>query len=201
MHVTNLVISSSPETLSDGPSPGAQGTTTIGKAPKVAIPRQASTGGPTTGGPTSQAYTIPPRPKPGRKPLEADTDNKRKLQNRFAQRNFRDRRARKVQDLEELIAELRAEKDAEIARLNNKVQQQQVQLDERQSQAEHWKEQAQQLEQLLDQERKHAESLLRRPVNSYEDASSSSQAASSASQQRVSSQQSLSGTEWSNSPY
>lgn len=48
-------------------------------------------------------YVLPPRPKPGRKP-SADTPlNKRKAQNREAQRAFRERRAVAIQDLEQKL--------------------------------------------------------------------------------------------------
>jgi hypothetical protein len=46
------------------------------------------------------SYAIPPRPKPGRKPATDEPQTKRKAQNREAQRNFRQRKAQKLNDLE-----------------------------------------------------------------------------------------------------
>ncbi|BFZ57767.1 hypothetical protein PYCC9005_004820 [Savitreella phatthalungensis] len=48
----------------------------------------------------SKTWRLPARPKPGRKPAPDTPDNKRKQQNRQAQRSFRERRAAKLQDLE-----------------------------------------------------------------------------------------------------
>lgn len=51
-------------------------------------------------GPLSRTVTIPDRPKPGRKPLaQEDAQDRRRVQNRLAQRNFRDKRAQKVSEL------------------------------------------------------------------------------------------------------
>jgi hypothetical protein len=60
-------------------------------------------------GPLSRERTVPPRAKPGRKAKPIDTTaqgEKRKTQNRQAQRNFRDKRKEKVVDLEQEVAEL-----------------------------------------------------------------------------------------------
>ncbi|KAJ9639937.1 hypothetical protein H2199_006170 [Coniosporium tulheliwenetii] len=69
------------------------------------------TSGPTTpmgtAGPMNAAVTIPPRPKPGRKPATDDPPSKRKAQNREAQRAFRERRAKRVEDMEKEIRDLK----------------------------------------------------------------------------------------------
>jgi len=55
-------------------------------------------------GPASRAYIIPPRPKPGRKPkADSENDERRRKQNRDAQRQFRDRRAQRVYELQEAL--------------------------------------------------------------------------------------------------
>lgn len=58
---------------------------------------------------TSKEWVIPPRPKPGRKPATDTPPTKRKAQNRAAQRAFRERRAARVGELEEELAELKEE--------------------------------------------------------------------------------------------
>lgn len=52
-------------------------------------------------GPASKVYTIPPRPKPGRKPKEPAADDVRKEQNRAAQKKFRNKQHDKIQCLTE----------------------------------------------------------------------------------------------------
>lgn len=56
-----------------------------------------------------------PRPKPGRKPLPADQSNdRRRVQNRLAQRNFRDKRQQKLSDCVKTIEENRQQYQEEI---------------------------------------------------------------------------------------
>ncbi|ODQ77546.1 hypothetical protein BABINDRAFT_163545 [Babjeviella inositovora NRRL Y-12698] len=64
---------------------------------------------------TSKEWVLPARPKPGRKPSVDTPVTKRKAQNRAAQRAFRERRATRVQELEEKLAEF--EKDRELKEL------------------------------------------------------------------------------------
>ncbi|KAL1303948.1 hypothetical protein AAFC00_000398 [Neodothiora populina] len=85
------------------PTPDAVGEIPLAK---VAIPRKHN-------GPISKPVALPARPKPGRKPMAEDTDDKRKQQNRHAQRAFRDRRALKVQMIERELETERASRDAE----------------------------------------------------------------------------------------
>lgn len=58
---------------------------------------------------TSKEWVLPPRPKPGRKPSAEAPASKRKAQNRAAQRAFRERRATRVQELEEQLLEVAKE--------------------------------------------------------------------------------------------
>jgi hypothetical protein len=62
-------------------------------------------------GPLSAEVRIPPRPKPGRKPMttEGEGGEKRKAQNRNAQRRFRDKRQQKLEDQVEVNDNLRKE--------------------------------------------------------------------------------------------
>lgn len=57
----------------------------------------------------SREWVLPPRPKPGRKPLADEPPTKRKAQNRAAQRAFRERRANRVAELEDHIMRLQRE--------------------------------------------------------------------------------------------
>ena len=67
--------------------------------------------------PLTKQYVVPPRPKPGRKPATDTPPTKRKAQNRAAQRAFRERRAARVNELEEELNETRKEHEAELERL------------------------------------------------------------------------------------
>lgn len=64
---------------------------------------------PPCNGPSAASYSVPPRPKPGRKPALDKPSEKRKAQNREAQRAFRER---KVAHTEELRQELDQLKDS-----------------------------------------------------------------------------------------
>ncbi|KAK5119894.1 hypothetical protein LTR85_007220 [Meristemomyces frigidus] len=100
--------------------------------PRNSQPSQASP----PSGPMSSNFTIPPRPRPGRKPIpQEDAADRRRLQNRVAQRNFRDKRQQKlhetqmeleerkqdyqerINELERQLAEVRREKKAQDAAL------------------------------------------------------------------------------------
>ncbi|KAI0465349.1 hypothetical protein LJB42_000581 [Komagataella kurtzmanii] len=70
---------------------------------------------------TSKEWVLPPRPKPGRKPSVDTPTTKRKAQNRAAQRAFRERRANRVNELEEKLMELEKEKSIKEGILNNEI--------------------------------------------------------------------------------
>ncbi|KAH8731785.1 hypothetical protein GQ44DRAFT_766842 [Phaeosphaeriaceae sp. PMI808] len=61
------------------------------------------------GGPTGKNYSIPPRPKPGRKPATDEPQTKRKAQNRESQRAFRARKAAKVHDLTDEVSTVKTQ--------------------------------------------------------------------------------------------
>jgi hypothetical protein len=76
-------------------------------------------------GPCSRQTQMPPRPKPGRKPLPAeDAQDRRRVQNRMAQRNFRDKRAQKVSELTQDNENIRREYQEEVRKLSGKLQEQ-----------------------------------------------------------------------------
>ncbi|KAI7041090.1 hypothetical protein KC366_g5458, partial [Hortaea werneckii] len=82
---------------------------------RVPLPPQSSSGSgsgsgsssaggaaPSTSGPMSSNWTPPPRPRPGRKPIpQEDAADRRRLQNRIAQRNFRDKRQQKLYETQQ----------------------------------------------------------------------------------------------------
>mmetsp|Transcript_1658 Transcript_1658/g.1644 ORF Transcript_1658/g.1644 Transcript_1658/m.1644 type:complete len:609 (+) Transcript_1658:39-1865(+) len=70
---------------------------------------------------TSKEWVLPPRPKPGRKPSIDTPASKRKAQNRAAQRAFRERRAGRVQELEEKLLEVEKERDVKEMGLVNTI--------------------------------------------------------------------------------
>lgn len=70
---------------------------------------------------TSREWVLPPRPKPGRKPSVDTPALKRKAQNRAAQRAFRERRATRVQELEEKLLEVEKENGVKEMGLVNTI--------------------------------------------------------------------------------
>lgn len=99
-------------------------------APRTAISSQLSPGAassPELSSPgittiaTSREWVLPPRPKPGRKPSIDTPASKRKAQNRAAQRAFRERRATRVQELEEKLLEVEKAKEIKEVGLVNTI--------------------------------------------------------------------------------
>jgi hypothetical protein len=70
---------------------------------------------------TTKEWILPPRPKPGRKPATDVPPTKRKAQNRAAQRAFRERRARRVGELEEKLKETEHERSAYENELHDQI--------------------------------------------------------------------------------
>lgn len=74
-------------------------------------------------GPLSRTVAVPARPKPGRKPLpQEDAQDRRRVQNRLAQRNFRDKRAQKVSELTADNDQLRRDMDNLIKKHSNAME-------------------------------------------------------------------------------
>lgn len=97
-------------------------------ANRVPIPRQGSAADTSTG-PMSSNVSLPPRPKPGRKPMVDDnSQDRRRKQNRDAQRSFRDRRQQRLSeamgqlgDLTEDMREAEARHKVEVDALNQRL--------------------------------------------------------------------------------
>ncbi|KAI8933259.1 hypothetical protein NX059_009890 [Plenodomus lindquistii] len=103
-------------------------TNARGPVTKVSSPQYENGPAVGGGGPTGKLYTIPPRPKPGRKPATDEPASKRKAQNRESQRAFRARKAAKVQELTEQVEQVEQahrnalnERIAENDRLQNEL--------------------------------------------------------------------------------
>ena len=78
---------------------------------------------PLPSGPLSVTVNIPPRPKPGRKPVKDENHaDKRRQQNRQAQRNFRDKRSQQLAEAKEELARERAEHLKAQGEFQNKIQ-------------------------------------------------------------------------------
>ncbi|CAH6721789.1 putative bZIP transcription factor Hapxp [[Candida] jaroonii] len=87
----------------------------------IASPPIIKTSTPPGGISMSKEWVLPPRPKPGRKPSVDTPASKRKAQNRAAQRAFRERRATRVQELEQKLMEIEKEKDVKEMALINTI--------------------------------------------------------------------------------
>lgn len=67
-------------------------------------------------------WKIPERRKPGRKPAVDSGDDKRKEQNRTAQRNFRERRRQREQEAEERLSEQAKKHEDEMKRMQQHME-------------------------------------------------------------------------------
>ncbi|KAL8646776.1 MAG: hypothetical protein Q9226_006718 [Calogaya cf. arnoldii] len=121
MSISNV---SSPPSAASPPflAPAASATANKLLAPISAIPQTPFTL-------THKEWVIPPRPKPGRKPAADTPPTKRKAQNRQAQRAFRERRAARVGELEDLMKKMEEEDASEQSELRARIQQLDSELD------------------------------------------------------------------------
>ncbi|RDL36468.1 uncharacterized protein BP5553_05820 [Venustampulla echinocandica] len=109
---------------------------------------------------TSKEWIIPPRPKPGRKPATDTPPTKRKAQNRAAQRAFRERRAARVGELEELLEETKEEQQKREGDLKAKVSRLEADLGRFNSELQSWKFRCETLDRIADYERREKEAAL-----------------------------------------
>jgi Minimal binding motif of Hap4 for binding to Hap2/3/5 len=148
--VTNTSPARSLSPISIAPYPSA--------APPVrfsatAIARTMTT--PNAIGPTKE-WMLPPRPKPGRKLATDRSPNKRKAQNRAAQRAFRERRAARVGELEEQLKETEEERQKREKAMREQIESQNDVISKLEAQAQRfsdeimaWRERYLQLEKRL----------------------------------------------------
>ncbi|KAN0078725.1 hypothetical protein V8E54_005238 [Elaphomyces granulatus] len=111
--------------------------------------RQMSASSPSPGTPgsvTTKEWIVPPRPKPGRKPAIDTPPTKRKAQNRAAQRAFRERRAARVGELEELIKKIEEEHESHEYTLKEQVENLSRDLEQCRQEVSWWKDRCYSLE-------------------------------------------------------
>ncbi|KAJ5741329.1 hypothetical protein N7533_010738 [Penicillium manginii] len=128
----------------------------------VARPSVAPSPGPgTPGSVTSKEWVIPPRPKPGRKPATDTPPTKRKAQNRAAQRAFRERRAARVQELEEEIKEIADGHDIRVAGLSEQITNLSQEVEQCREEMGWWRDRCHSLEKEVSIERSAKEALVK----------------------------------------
>ncbi|PWY79590.1 hypothetical protein BO70DRAFT_51004 [Aspergillus heteromorphus CBS 117.55] len=115
----------------------------------------------TPGSVTSKEWVIPPRPKPGRKPATDTPPTKRKAQNRAAQRAFRERRAARVNELEDQIKQIEDEHDLHVATFKEQISSLSHEVDQCRSEMAWWRDRCHALEKEVSVERSAKESLVK----------------------------------------
>ncbi|PYH98403.1 hypothetical protein BO71DRAFT_58951 [Aspergillus ellipticus CBS 707.79] len=115
----------------------------------------------TPGSVTSKEWVIPPRPKPGRKPATDTPPTKRKAQNRAAQRAFRERRAARVNELEDQIKQIEDEHDLHVATFKEQITNLSHEVDQCRSEMAWWRDRCHALEKEVSVERSAKESLVK----------------------------------------
>ncbi|KAJ5573839.1 uncharacterized protein N7459_008266 [Penicillium hispanicum] len=135
----------------------------LAPAPALAArPSVAPSPGPgTPGSITSKEWVIPPRPKPGRKPATDTPPTKRKAQNRAAQRAFRERRAARVQELEEQIKEIEDDHELRVAALNEQISNVSQEVEQCREEMGWWRDRCHALEKEVSIERSAKEALVK----------------------------------------
>ncbi|KAI9892208.1 MAG: hypothetical protein M1814_001667 [Vezdaea aestivalis] len=98
---------------------------------------------------TQREWIVPPRPKPGRKPSTDTPPTKRKAQNRAAQRAFRERRAARVNELEDKIKVIEEEDERTQDSMQLRIAALEKELDNCNSKVLHWHQRYESLESTL----------------------------------------------------
>ncbi|KAJ5099577.1 hypothetical protein N7532_006578 [Penicillium argentinense] len=146
----------------------------VSLAPALAArPSVAPSPGPgTPGSVTSKEWVIPPRPKPGRKPATDTPPTKRKAQNRAAQRAFRERRAARVQELEEQMKEIEDSHDIRVAGLNEQISNLSREVEQCHEEMSWWRDRCHSLEKEVSIERSAKEAIVKEFRTSFSGSSS-----------------------------
>ncbi|TKA78722.1 hypothetical protein B0A55_04532 [Friedmanniomyces simplex] len=124
LHISNLY--SQPEELHPRAGGGRDSdASSIQRDDRVPI-QPAGAQGPTqvarASGPMSSSVVIPNRPKPGRKPIaQEDAADRRRIQNRMAQRSFRDKRQQKLADTQLELEERKREYEKKVNELERNL--------------------------------------------------------------------------------
>lgn len=132
----------------------------------------------TPGSITSKEWVIPPRPKPGRKPATDTPPTKRKAQNRAAQRAFRERRAARVNELEDQIKQIEDEHDMHVATFKEQITNLSQEVEQCRNEMSWWRDRCHGLEKEVSVEKSAKEALVKEFRSSFagRNASSSSDA-------------------------
>jgi hypothetical protein len=110
----------------------------------------------------SSSVTIPARPRPGRKPLPADEQvDRRRMQNRVAQRNFRDKRQQKLVETQQELEAKKQEYRDEVSKYERNLdaihKEYKAQLAEQQAQLNNQQARIAELSRLLQQAQERAQ--------------------------------------------
>ena len=128
----------------------------------------------TPGSITSKEWVIPPRPKPGRKPATDTPPTKRKAQNRAAQRAFRERRAARVNELEDQIKQIEDEHDMHVAAFKEQITNLSHEVEQCRNEMAWWRDRCHGLEKEVSVEKSAKESLVKEFRSSVADKGSAS---------------------------
>ncbi|KAI9373765.1 hypothetical protein BJX61DRAFT_501527 [Aspergillus egyptiacus] len=115
----------------------------------------------TPGSVTSKEWVIPPRPKPGRKPATDTPPTKRKAQNRAAQRAFRERRAARVNELEDQIKLIEEEHEIHVATFKEQISSLSREVEQCRTEMAWWRDRCHALEKEVSVERAARETLVK----------------------------------------
>ncbi|RDW93163.1 bZIP transcription factor HapX [Aspergillus mulundensis] len=141
----------------------------------VAKPTVSPSPGPgTPGSVTSKEWVIPPRPKPGRKPATDTPPTKRKAQNRAAQRAFRERRAARVNELEDQIKCIEDEHEIHVATFKEQISNLTREVEQCRTEMGWWRDRCHALEKEVSVERAARETLVKEFRSSLPDKNTSS---------------------------
>ncbi|KAB8068778.1 hypothetical protein BDV29DRAFT_183912 [Aspergillus leporis] len=140
-------------------------------APAIAAkPAISPSPGPgTPGSITSKEWVIPPRPKPGRKPATDTPPTKRKAQNRAAQRAFRERRAARVNELEDQIKQIEEDHDIHVAAFKEQISNLSHEVEQCRNEMSWWRDRCHALEKEVSVERSAKEALVKEFRSSLSD--------------------------------
>lgn len=150
------------------PAPATAGSPAALAPMLAARPSVAPSPGPDTPGSiTSKEWVIPPRPKPGRKPATDTPPTKRKAQNRAAQRAFRERRAARVQELEEQMKEIEDGHEVRVAALTEQISNISREVEQCREEMGWWRDRCHSLEKEVSIERSAKEALVKEFRSSF----------------------------------
>ncbi|KAE8145954.1 hypothetical protein BDV25DRAFT_163495 [Aspergillus avenaceus] len=140
-------------------------------APAIAAkPTISPSPGPATPGSiTSKEWVIPPRPKPGRKPATDTPPTKRKAQNRAAQRAFRERRAARVNELEDQIKKIEDDHEIHVVQLKEQISNLSHEVEQCRNEMSWWRDRCHALEKEVSVERSAKEALVKEFRSSLSD--------------------------------